>query len=179
VLLGLPSTGIHSNGLTLARRVLLDEGGLELDDRPPELGGASVADALLEPTAIYVRAALDLLHSDVPVHGLAHVTGDGVLNLLRLGRDVGFQIDAPLPVPPVFELIAAQGGVEPGEMWRTFNMGCGFVCVVPEARAGDALELLARRHPGAARIGAVTAHAGHIALPAAGLSGGEDGLRSV
>jgi phosphoribosylformylglycinamidine cyclo-ligase len=176
-LIGLPSSGIHSNGLTLARRALLDESELELDDRPPQLGGASVADALLEPTAIYVRAALELLRSKVPVHGLAHVTGDGVLNLLRLGRDVGFEIDAPLPVPPVFELIASHGGVEPAEMWRTFNMGCGFVCVVPERRAGDALELLTRRHPGAARIGVVTAQAGHIALPAAGLAGGEDGLR--
>src|SRR5919205_403666 len=63
-LVGLPSSGVHSNGLTLARRALLHDGGLGLDDRPPELAGASVADVLLEPTAIYVRAALDLLRSD-------------------------------------------------------------------------------------------------------------------
>jgi len=175
-LVGLPSSGVHSNGLTLARRALLEDGALDLDDRPPELGGASVADALLEPTTIYVRATLDLLRSDVPVHGLAHVTGDGVLNLLRLGDAVGFEIDDPLPVPPVFELVAHHGDVEPAEMWRTFNMGCGFVCVVPDERADAAVRLLAARHPGAARIGAVTADAGRVALPAAGLAGGAEGL---
>ena len=84
-LIGLPASGVHSNGLTLARRVLLDDGGLSLDARPDELAGASVADVLLEPTVIYVRAVLELLRSDVPVHGLAHITGGGLLNLLRLG----------------------------------------------------------------------------------------------
>ena len=75
---------MHSNGLTLARRALLEDGGLGLDDAPAELGGASVADVLLEPTILYVRAVLELLRGDVPVHGLAHITGGGVLNLLRL-----------------------------------------------------------------------------------------------
>ena len=65
-----------------------------------------MADVLLEPTVIYVRAVLALLGSDVPVHGLAHITGDGLENLLRLNPEVGFAVDAPLPVPPVFDLIA-------------------------------------------------------------------------
>src|SRR5207253_4810735 len=123
---GRPASGPHSNGCTRARRVLLEEGGLGLDARPAELGGATVADALLEPTVIYVRAVLELLRSDVPVHGLAHITGDGILNLLRLSERVGFTIDAPLTVPGVFALIAERGRVEPAEMWREFNMGCGF-----------------------------------------------------
>ncbi|HEU4978182.1 MAG TPA: phosphoribosylformylglycinamidine cyclo-ligase [Solirubrobacteraceae bacterium] len=169
-LIGLPSSGLHSNGYTLARRALLEDGGLALEDAPPELGGASVADALLEPTVIYVRAALDLLRSDIPVHGLAHITGGGLLNLLRLGPErLGFTVEAPLPVPPVFDLVARHGGVPAAEMWEVFNMGCGFVAIVPEERADEAAQLLGARHPGAARIGTVTAEAGRVSAPGVSL----------
>jgi phosphoribosylformylglycinamidine cyclo-ligase len=170
-LIGLPSSGLHSNGYTLARRAVLDEGGLALDDRPPALEGATVAEALLEPTVIYVRAVLELLRSDVPVHGLAHITGGGLLNLLRLGGErIGFEVGAPLPVPPVFELVAGLGRVEPAEMWEVFNMGCGFVAIVPDDRAGDAAAILGAHHPGAARIGAVTGVPGTVNAPSLGLS---------
>src|SRR4029079_6286556 len=97
-LIGLPSSGLHSNGFSLARRALRD---VPLDDRPAGLGGATLADALLEPTVIYVRAVLDLLRSGLPVHGLAHITGGGLHNLERLNAGVGFRITAPLPVPPI------------------------------------------------------------------------------
>jgi phosphoribosylformylglycinamidine cyclo-ligase len=175
-LLGLPSTGLHSNGYSLARRALLEDGGLRLDDRPEALGGASVADALLEPTAIYVRAVLELLRSGADVRGLAHITGGGLANLLRLHAPVGFEISDPLPAPPVFGLVRERGDIAEPEMWEVFNMGCGFAVVVPEADAEAAVEILARHHPGARRIGTVTADADRLSVPPLGIEGGPDGM---
>jgi phosphoribosylformylglycinamidine cyclo-ligase len=149
-LIGLPSSGLHSNGYTLARRVL---GDVPLDDARL---GRPLGDVLLEPTMIYVRAILELLGSGLGVHGLAHITGDGVNNLLRLSREVGYEISDPLPVPAVFDLIAELGDVNAAEMHEVFNMGLGFVCVVADADADAAVELLAAHHPGTARIGSVT-----------------------
>src|SRR5215212_512262 len=166
-LIGLPSSGVHSNGYTLARRALP-----ELGDTPPELGGRRVGDVLLEPTVIYVRAALDLLRSaDVEVRGLAHITSGGMLNLLRLEAEVGYRIDTPLPVPPVFDLIADGASVPPEEMYEVFNMGCGFCVVVPETSVDAAVSLLSAGHPGAAVIGSVTDSAGVVELPTEGLVG--------
>jgi phosphoribosylformylglycinamidine cyclo-ligase len=177
VLIGLPSTGLHSNGFTLARRVLLDHGGLGLDDSPPELG-RTVAEELLEPTAIYVRAVLDLLGSGLDVRGLAHITGDGMLNLLRLNPETGYEIGDPLPAQPVFALIQELGDLPDPEMHEVFNMGTGFVCVVAAPDAGEALALLRRHHPGAAAIGSVTGQRGTVTLAKAGLAGDRHGFRA-
>ncbi len=166
-LIGIPSSGLHSNGYSLARRALA---ALTLDDRPPQLQGPTVADALLEPTTIYVRAVLELLRSGLRVHGLAHITGGGLLNLTRLNTDVGFAIEHPLPVPPIFGLVQELGQVTDAEMWEVFNMGCGFAVVVPPSTADAAASLLASHHPGARRIGTVTDRAGVVELPALNLS---------
>lgn len=178
-LIGIPASGVHSNGLTLARRALTDAGGLALDATPGELDGASVADVLLEPTVIYVRAILALLRSAIPVNGLAHITGGGLANLLRLGTGIGFEITAPLPVPPVFSLIAALGEVSPAEMWEVFNMGCGFCVIVAAHDAVDAVSLLTAHHPGTAVIGAVTSRADRVQMPGLGIEGDTDGLRAA
>ena len=162
--IGLPSSGVHSNGLTLARRALPD-----LDERPPELGGASVGETLLEPTTIYVRAVIDLLDSGVDVRGLAHITSGGLLNLLRLEAAVGYEIDRPLPRLPIFDLIAARSRAAEGELFEVFNMGCGFCCVVPADQTDAAVELLDSHHAGSAVIGRATEDAGTVRLP--GLSG--------
>ena len=166
-LIGLPSSGLHSNGYSLARQAL---SGLALDDRPQALAGATVADALLEPTVIYVRAILELVRSGLPVHGLAHITGGGLLNLARLSADVGFEVTDPLPVPPICDLVRTLGGVADAEMWEVFNMGCGFAVVVPEAEAATTTALLATQHPGTCRIGTLTDRPGEITVPPAGVT---------
>jgi phosphoribosylformylglycinamidine cyclo-ligase len=179
VLIGLPASGVHSNGLTLARRALLDDGGLGLGATPPELDGSTLADALLEPTVIYVRAVMALLRSELGVHGLAHITGGGLLNLLRIGSGVGYRIDSPLPVPGVFKLIARLGQVTSAQMWEVFNMGCGFVAMVAAADSPAAVSLLAEHHPGTAVIGEVTADDGRIELTGVGVEGDAGGLRGT
>ena len=167
-IVGMPSSGVHSNGYTLARRALPD-----VSETPGELGGASVGDVLLEPTTIYVRAVRDLLASQVDVRGLAHITGEGLLNLLRLDAPVGYRVDSPLPVPPVFDLIANRSGSDAAEMHEVFNMGCGFCCVVRASDADAAVALLSARHPGASVIGEVTDRSGIVELTGAGLVGRE------
>jgi phosphoribosylformylglycinamidine cyclo-ligase len=167
-LIGLPSSGLHSNGYTLARRALEPLG---LDARPEALGGASVADALLEPTVIYVRAVLELLRAgEVDVRGLAHITGGGLLNLGRLNDGVGFAIEDPLEIPPVFALVQERESVSEAEMWEVFNMGCGFVVACPAQDAEAAVALLAGHHPGTRRIGTVTDRAGRVEVPSRGVS---------
>ena len=176
--LGLPSSGMHSNGFTLARKALFELGGLSLDDPVPETG-RSLADVLLEPTEIYVAAVMDLLESPVEVHGLAHITGDGLLNLLRLNRSTGYTIDAPLPAQPIFDLVQSHGDLSAAEMHEVFNMGTGFCAVVAERDRESALELLASHYPAARRIGEVTAEAGVVRVPGAGLVGDTTGFRQA
>jgi phosphoribosylformylglycinamidine cyclo-ligase len=149
-IIGLPSSGIHSNGYTLARSTL---SGIPLDD---ERLGRPLGDVLLEPTEIYVKPIVELLRSAVAVRGLAHITSGGTANLLRLAAEVGYEIDDPLPVPPIFGLIQEQGDVSAGEMYDVFNMGCGFCAVVPAEDEAGALELLRAHYPGAKRIGRAT-----------------------
>ncbi|MBK8294039.1 MAG: phosphoribosylformylglycinamidine cyclo-ligase [Solirubrobacterales bacterium] len=125
VVIGLPSSGIHSNGYTLARRAL--EGLSMADDRL----GKPLGEILIEPTEIYVKAIMDLLSSSAVVHGLAHITSGGLDNLLRLKSEVTYEITDPLEPQPIFGLIAERAGVSEEEMYEVFNMGCGFCCVVP------------------------------------------------
>jgi phosphoribosylformylglycinamidine cyclo-ligase len=96
---------------------------------------------------------LELLRSPVDVRGLAHITSGGVQNLLRLAAKVGYEIDDPLPVPAIFELIEERGGVPPEEMHEVFNMGCGFCCVVAADDEEAALTILRAHYAAAKRIG--------------------------
>ncbi|MGN6274570.1 MAG: phosphoribosylformylglycinamidine cyclo-ligase [Solirubrobacterales bacterium] len=153
VVIGLPSSGIHSNGYTLARSALA---GIDLGDDPEGRLGRPLGDVLLEPTEIYVKPIVELLRSEVEVRGLAHITSGGTGNLLRLAAEVGYEIDDPLPIPPIFDLIQERGEVSDEEMREVFNMGCGFCVVVPAADEAAALTLLRTHYPAAQRIGRVT-----------------------
>jgi phosphoribosylformylglycinamidine cyclo-ligase len=148
--IGLPSSGVHSNGYTLARSALE---GLPLEEDPEGRLGRPLGDALLEPTEIYVKPVLELLRSEVEVRGLAHITSGGLGNLLRLAADVGYEIDDPLPVPPIFELVRERGGVPDDEMHDVFNMGCGFCLVVAPGDEEATVDSMRRHYPGAKRIG--------------------------
>ena len=144
VLIGLASTGIHSNGLTLARRVLLDQVGFRVDQYVPELGRI-LGEELLTPTRIYVREVCAMLDAQLPLKALLHITGDGLLNLRRIQAPMGFAIDQ-LPAPqPIFHLIQERGRVSEAEMYQVFNMGVGF-CVVTVPSAAAQVHAIAHQH---------------------------------
>ena len=176
VVIGLASSGIHSNGYTLARRVLLEEGRLALGDRRPELG-CSLADELLRPTAIYVRPVMALARAGIEAHALLHITGDGFCNINRIQAPVGFVLDQ-LPEPqPIFRLIQELGSVDTAEMFSVFNMGVGFCVVVAPSEADAALAVLRGAGATASVIGHATSeHPKKVRLPQHGLIGGKDRL---
>jgi phosphoribosylformylglycinamidine cyclo-ligase len=153
VVLGLPSSGPHSNGYSLIRRIV-DRAGRPLDI---DVGGVSLADALMAPTTLYVKPILALLGAQ-PVHGLAHITGGGLTeNIIRVVPDgLGLALDAAaLALPPVFDWLQREGQVEMQEMWRTFNCGIGFTVIVAPADVAAVQQLLATHDLVAAPIGEV------------------------
>ncbi|HBK46272.1 MAG TPA: phosphoribosylformylglycinamidine cyclo-ligase [Xanthomonadaceae bacterium] len=160
VLIGIASSGPHSNGYSLIRRIYERAGApAELD-----VGGTRLIDALMAPTALYVKPVLALLKSHgEAIHAMAHVTGGGLTeNIIRVIPDgLGLDIDASSwPLPPVFQWLQKEGAVADAEMWRTFNCGIGFVLVAAPERAAEleqALDGLALAHW---RIGQVVAAAG-------------------
>jgi phosphoribosylformylglycinamidine cyclo-ligase len=137
VVVGLPSTGIHSNGLTLARKIF-EENGLAMTSMTKGLS-KKVGMELLEPTAIYVREVLEIVRTH-EVRGMANITGGGLRNLLRLNKDLGFEISDPMPRNPIFAVLQDLGGVTDHEMYQTFNMGMGFSIVVPESEGDEVAE---------------------------------------
>jgi phosphoribosylformylglycinamidine cyclo-ligase len=128
--LGIASSGLHSNGYTLARKALMRHSLSEwIDELHMTLG-----DALLTPTSIYVKPTLSVLRRR-DIHGVGHVTGGSFAKLMRLvqGRSLGFELEVPLPLPPVFEFLKREGRISELEMFRTFNMGVGLCLCLPRA----------------------------------------------
>lgn len=157
MLVALASSGLHSNGYSLVRHVLLERGGLALDATPPGLGGRALADELLEPTRIYAQDCLALA-ADAGAHAFAHITGGGLAgNLVRvIPPGLTATIDRASWTPsPVFELIAEVGTVSRGQMELTFNLGVGMVAIVPADRVDDAFAVLRARQVPAWVLGEV------------------------
>ena len=157
VLLGLPSTGLHTNGYSLARKVLFAR--FEAEDRPDELEGASVGEALLRVHRSYLPAIRVLVEADL-VHGLAHITGGGIPgNTARIVPDgLHAAVDyGAWERPPLFSLIQRLGGVPEDDLRRTFNLGIGLVAAVAEADAGAAETALRDAGEAPIRIGRVAA----------------------
>jgi phosphoribosylformylglycinamidine cyclo-ligase len=150
VIVGLESSGIHSNGLTLARYVFFKQEQLSVEHIFPELG-VSLGEELLRPTLIYVPEILDIIDNVLTVKALINITGDGLLNLPRVEAKVGFMIDDLPPVPPIFRLIQSRGGVSSAEMYQVYNMGIGFCVLVPENDVSSTLSIL-QRHGRRARV---------------------------
>jgi phosphoribosylformylglycinamidine cyclo-ligase len=179
VVIGLPSSGLHSNGYSLARHALFKKGGLSLEDHVPG-SGRRLADALLQPTRVYVNAAEALWAAGITPHGMAHISGGGLLNITRLAANVSYELDSLPDAPEIFGLIASAGDVDPATMYATFNMGIGFCIVVSEADQDRALDALKGADEDATRIGTVTAEPGRtVTLPAVGLKGKGDTFESA
>ena len=156
VLVGLASSGLHSNGYSLARRVFFDQARLTPESRLPELD-LPLGEVLLAPTRIYARMIMSLIR-EFPVKGIAHITGGGITeNLPRVfPNGVGARIDRNAwPVPPIFEVMSRLGQVDREEMYRVFNMGIGMILVVPSGVVGQVLTRAAELGDRAFRIGEI------------------------
>src|SRR5262249_35342345 len=171
VVIGVRSNGVHSNGLTLARKALLGNARYAVDRRLDELG-ATVGEELLRPTDIYVPEALEILETVKGVNALVNITGDGLLNLARVAAAVGFVIDRPIEPHPVFALIQRHAEVEDSEMYEVFNMGIGFCYVVDPAAAEATLRILKHHRRTAHPIGhAIADPDKRVRIPQRGLFG--------
>lgn len=129
IIVGVESSGIHSNGLTLARHAFFERNSYKLSHRFSDLN-RDLGSELLEPTHIYVKEALEVMDKVRSLKALVHITSDGFLNLTRTPSKVGYVIDTLPPIPPIFKIIQELGQVHDAEMFSVFNMGIGFCAVV-------------------------------------------------
>jgi phosphoribosylformylglycinamidine cyclo-ligase len=169
-ILGLASSGLHSNGYALVRNICFKRAGLKMTDTLDELDGAALGEVLMEPTRIYVRSIVKLLsHYKVKkvVHGMAHITGGGLPG--NIPRVLPKTCDAVLkkeswPKHKIFTFLQAKGPVEEAEMYRVFNMGVGFVLIVAEDFADSIAKKLTSYGEKVYNIGRITTGTGKVVL---------------
>ena len=166
VLIGLASTGIHSNGFSLVRKVL-DVEHADLTSPVEQLGGKSLGETLLTPTRIYVKAIKALLKAGVDIHAVSHITGGGfyenVPRMMTDGLTARIRLDS-FPKLPIFQLIQDKGNIPQRDMYNTFNMGIGMILALPAGQAQQALSVLADAGESAYAIGEVVAGADGVEL---------------
>ena len=165
-LIGLASTGVHSNGFSLVRKVL-DVEHADLTSPVEQLGGKSLGEALLTPTRIYVKAIKALLKAGVDIHAVSHITGGGfyenVPRMMTDGLTARIRLDS-FPKLPIFQLIQDKGNIPQRDMYNTFNMGIGMILALPDGQAQQALSVLADAGESAYAIGEVVAGADGVEL---------------
>lgn len=162
VIIGIRSSGIHSNGLSLARKALLENDNFDINDSFPNNPQITIGDELLKPTKLYVEPIVNLLKENLDIKGLAHITGGGFNNLKRLNKEIGFDIyDLPEP-QEIFKLIYAQN-VSLDEMYKVFNMGIGFVVIVKEEDSEKTLDIL-NEYCESYNIGKVTSNSNEVKI---------------
>jgi phosphoribosylformylglycinamidine cyclo-ligase len=178
VVVGFASSGIHSNGLSLARRALLERANLGVNDPLPGGAGETVADALLEPTRIYVKPALELLRDEsLTVTAMAHITGGGFLNMARIKAKAGYRLEILPEVPAVFRAIQEAGQVRLEDMYTAYNMGTGFTVTVRPGGEGRVLEVAQAHGIDAWVMGrAIDSPERRIELPSVGLTSAGEGF---
>jgi len=141
-IIGLSSSGIHSNGYSLVRKVVQQADLFYTDPFPDELyPGKSIGEILLTPTRIYVKETMELLKNIKP-HGISHITGSGLNKLSRINKNVKFEITNPFEPQPIFEFLQQKGNIETREMYQTFNMGMGLAIIVDEHDEQETIEIL-------------------------------------
>jgi len=167
VAIALPSSGVHSNGYSLVRKIIKD-GEFAWSDTPDLLQGATLGETLLTPTNIYVQPILKALKSGMPIHAMAHITGGGIPeNLPRClspGQSVAIHPDT-WSMPPIFPWLAEVGQVKPLDMFNTFNMGIGFVVIVPAAELDNSLDFFQQQGIAASAIGTVISDSAGVIMP--------------
>ncbi len=157
-IIALASSGIHSNGYSMVRNIFFKHNSFNMDHVFPELGGAKLGDVLLTPTKIYVKPVLEMLEQGFNVKSMCHITGGGITeNFPRvLGKDFSAVVQlSKINVLPIFKLMAKLGNVDKEEMLRVFNMGVGFIIVLPDAEKQKVIDFFAKHSIDARHIGNV------------------------
>jgi len=170
IIIGLESSGVHSNGFSLVRKII-ERSSYSYHDIFPEKGypGKTIGEVLLTPTHIYVKEIITLLQ-EIPVHGLAHITGSGLRNLPRLKSTVKYALLDPIDPQPVFTFLQSEGNIDSFEMYKTFNMGMGFSVIVDKHDVDETIRILNQHSKAKVKVVGEIQKGSGVVVPSLGLN---------